>query len=86
MGKGMFSISPIRASIVSFTAVSGLLAVILPIADNHSMIMERFSYLLYFLAPSMFPKILLTVDEHLSHVPVSVKVGNVHLPIYFPRQ
>lgn len=78
MGKGMLSISPIRASIVSFTSVSGILAVILPIADNHSMIMERFSYLLYFLAPSIFPKILLTVDENLNHVPVSVKVGNVH--------
>ena len=38
-------------------------------------ILENSHYLLYFLAPAMHPRFLMTLDENLKPLPVNVRVG-----------
>lgn len=56
-------------------ALSGLLAVLLSCQDLKATIGGKHHYLLYCLAAAMRPRMLLTVDEEGSLLPVSVRVG-----------
>ena len=40
-----------------------------------AVILENHHYLLYFLVPAMHPRMLITLDEDLKPLPVSVRVG-----------
>jgi 26S proteasome regulatory subunit N1 len=42
-----------------------------------SVIMDKYHWMLYFLAPAMYPRFLITLDEKLENKPVTVRVGQV---------
>lgn len=44
-------------------------------ANRAAVILENHHYLLYFLVPAMHPRMLITLDEDLKPLPVSVRVG-----------
>ncbi|KAI9063544.1 26S proteasome regulatory complex non-ATPase subcomplex Rpn1 subunit [Trametes sanguinea] len=77
MGKGTLTINPFwnDRTIMSKTAVAGLLATITAFTDAKSFILEKYHWMLYFLVPSMYPRFLITMDEDLNNVSVSVRVG-----------
>ena len=37
--------------------------------------LDKYHWMLYFLVPSMYPRFLITLDEKLDSVPVTVRVG-----------
>lgn len=77
MGKGLISMSPFYSdrSLVQPAALCGLLTVIFASLDLKSTILAQYHYLLYTLTCSMYPRMLITVDEDLNPLPVSVRVG-----------
>ena len=40
-----------------------------------SVIFDRYHWMLYFLVPAMYPRFLMTLDEELNNIPVTVRVG-----------
>lgn len=40
-------------------------------------ILDKYHWMLYFLAPAMYPRFLITLDEELNNTPVTVRVGQV---------
>ena len=83
MGKGTLSISPfaLNRSVLCPSAIAGLLTVLSaftepgPSNTSSHFILGNAHYLLYFLVPAMYPRFLLTLDENLKHLPVTVRVG-----------
>ncbi|RPB29371.1 26S proteasome regulatory complex, non-ATPase subcomplex, Rpn1 subunit [Terfezia boudieri ATCC MYA-4762] len=77
MGKGTLSVNPFHSDrqVLSKVAVAGLLTVLISSIDAKSFILENSHYLLYFLAPAMHPRFLMTLDENLKPLPVNVRVG-----------
>ena len=60
---------------MSPVAVAGLLATAVAMLDCKSTILSKSHYLLYGLATAMQPRMLVTFDEELRPLPVSVRVG-----------
>lgn len=78
MGKGTLSINPFHTdrSVLSRVAAAGLLTVTVALIDNpKSFILGQDHYLLYYLVTAMHPRFLVTLDEDLQPVQVSVRVG-----------
>jgi len=77
MGKGLISLSPFYSdrALMQPAALCGLLTVAHASLDLKSIIMGQYHYLLYTLTCAMYPRMLLTVDEDLNPIPVSVRVG-----------
>ncbi|KAI0372041.1 26S proteasome regulatory complex non-ATPase subcomplex Rpn1 subunit [Pilatotrama ljubarskyi] len=77
MGKGTLTINPFfdDRSIMSRTAVAGLLATLTAFTDAKGFILDKYHWMLYFLVPSMYPRFLITLDEELNNISVSVRVG-----------
>lgn len=77
MGKGTLSLSPFNTerSILSKVALAGLLTVAVTLVDPKSFILEDQSKLLFYLVPSIHPRMLITVDETLAPIKVNVRVG-----------
>lgn len=77
MGKGLISMSPLYSdrSLMHPASLCGLLTVIFASLDLKSTILAQYHYLLYTLTCSMFPRMLITVDEDLNPLAVSVRVG-----------
>ncbi|PIL27594.1 hypothetical protein GSI_10745 [Ganoderma sinense ZZ0214-1] len=77
MGKGTITINPFFSdrSIMSRTAVAGLLATLTAFTDAKGFILDRYHWMLYFLVPAMYPRFLMTLDEELNNIPVTVRVG-----------
>ncbi|KAJ3102654.1 proteasome regulatory particle base subunit [Phlyctochytrium planicorne] len=77
MGKGTLTINPFHSnrSLLSPVAISGLITVLTAFTDAKALILDRAHYLLYFLVPSIYPRFLITLDENLKSVPVTVRVG-----------
>lgn len=44
-----------------------------------SVILDKYHWMLYFLVPAMYPRFLITLDEELNPLPVTVRVGQVRL-------
>jgi hypothetical protein len=42
-----------------------------------SVVMDKYHWMLYFLAPAMYPRFLITLDEKLENKAVTVRVGQV---------
>merc|ERR1712227_416957 len=61
-------------------SVAGLLAVLVALLDVKTTILGKSHYLLYGLATAMQPRMLVTFDENLSPLPVSVRVGQAGKP------
>lgn len=45
--------------------------------DLFSVVMDKYHWMLYFLAPAMYPRFLITLDEKLENKAVTVRVGQV---------
>jgi len=55
--------------------MAGLLVFMHTCLDMKSFLLGKYHYLLYCLTPAMNPRMLLTLDEDLKPLPVSVRVG-----------
>ncbi|TFK22375.1 26S proteasome regulatory complex, non-ATPase subcomplex, Rpn1 subunit [Coprinopsis marcescibilis] len=77
MGKGTIGLNPFFSdrTIMSRTAVAGLLATLTAFTDAKGFVLDKYHWMLYFLAPAMYPRFLITLDEELNSVPVTVRVG-----------
>ncbi|CAH0564060.1 unnamed protein product [Brassicogethes aeneus] len=77
MGKGTMTLNPLHTDrqLVDPVAMAGLLITLIPLLDPHSTILGRSHYLLYSLVTAIQPRWLLTLDENLEAVPVTVRVG-----------
>lgn len=77
MAKGTMSLNPYHTdrSVLSHVSAASLLTVLLASIDSKSFILSDAHYLLYFLAPAMNPRMLVTLDEDLQPLKVNVRVG-----------
>ncbi|KII91189.1 hypothetical protein PLICRDRAFT_51364 [Plicaturopsis crispa FD-325 SS-3] len=77
MGKGTIGLNPFFSdrNIMSRTAVAGLLATLTAFTDAKSFILDKYHWMLYFLVTAMYPRMLITLDENLNALPVTVRVG-----------
>ncbi|KAJ7455011.1 hypothetical protein B0H11DRAFT_2324671 [Mycena galericulata] len=76
MGKGTFGLNPFFSdrSIMSWPAIAGLLAALTAFTDAKHFILDKYHWMLYFLVTAMYPRFLITVDEELNCMPVTVRV------------
>eukprot|EP00906_Rhabdomonas_costata_P001558 RCo002569 len=77
MGKGLLTLSPFRSDrkLMNRSAVAGLLVVLHSCLNMKSLILDKFHFLLFYLVTAMAPRFLVTVDDALKPVQVSVRVG-----------
>jgi len=77
MGKGTIGLNPYHTDrqLMSRTAVGGLLSVLLAFTDAKSFVLDKSHWMLYYLVTAMYPRFLITLDESLELLPVSVRVG-----------
>lgn len=77
MGKGLVSLNPFHSDSLLMNKVSmaGLLVVLHACCDLKNNILGNRHFLLYSLVCSMRPRMLVTLDEDLKSIPVSVRVG-----------
>nr|XP_012234426.1 PREDICTED: 26S proteasome non-ATPase regulatory subunit 2-like [Linepithema humile] len=77
LGKGTLSLSPLRygSRVLDYTALAGLMVVLVACLDCRNLILSQSHYLMYCLAVAMEPRWLITVDENLKSLPVSVRIG-----------
>jgi len=77
MGKGTIGLNPffLDRTILSRTAVAGLLATLTAFTDASGFILDKSHWMLYFLVTAMFPRFMITLDEELKPLPATVRVG-----------
>ena len=77
MGKGMLGLSPMHSNKFLFSNVSlaGLITVLYAATDMNTFICGNYHYFLYYLVLSMYPRMLVTLNEKLENTKISVKVG-----------
>lgn len=77
MGKGTLTLNPYHSDsqLLSPVSVAGLLGCILAFLDVKSTILGKAHYLLYALSTAIQPRMLVTFDEELRPLPVTVRVG-----------
>ncbi|TID30682.1 hypothetical protein CANINC_000598 [Pichia inconspicua] len=77
LGKGTMTLSPfsIDKQNISNVSLASLLTVCIALLDPKSFILDQNSSLLYYLTPSIKPRMLVTVDETLEPIKVNVRVG-----------
>jgi len=77
MGKGTMTINPYHMdrSLMSPVSVGGLLALLHAALDIKNILSNQSHYLFFSLVCSMYPRMLMTLDEDLNPLPVSVRVG-----------
>jgi len=77
LGKGTLTLNPFHSDrqLMSPVAVAGLMSVLVALLDVKTTILGKSHYLLYGLATAMQPRMLVTFDEELRALPVSVRVG-----------
>ncbi|KAK8957999.1 26S proteasome non-ATPase regulatory subunit 2 1A [Platanthera zijinensis] len=77
LGKGLLTLSPYHSDrfLLSPTALAGLVTVLHACLDMKTIILGKYHYLLYILSLAMHPRMLMTVDENLKPLSVTVRVG-----------
>uniref|UniRef100_A0A646QHD2 26S proteasome non-ATPase regulatory subunit 2 n=1 Tax=Hemiscolopendra marginata TaxID=943146 RepID=A0A646QHD2_9MYRI len=77
LGKGTLTLSPYHSDrqLLSTVATGALLATVVAFLDVKTIILGKSHYFLYFLVAAMQPRMLVTFDESLNPLPVSVRVG-----------
>lgn len=77
MGKGMMSLTPMHSNKFLFSNVSlaGIITVLYAATDMETFICGNYHYFLYYLVLSMYPRMLVTLNEKLENTKASVKVG-----------
>lgn len=77
LGKGTLTLNPFHSdrTLMSPVAMAGLMSVLVAMLDVKTTILGKSHYLLYGLSTAMQPRMLVTFDEELRPLPVSVRVG-----------
>lgn len=77
MGKGTLGVDPYHTDRQLFNrpAVAGLLSTLLAFTDAKGFVLDQSHWMLFWLASAIHPRFLVTLDENLEAVPVSVRVG-----------
>jgi 26S proteasome regulatory subunit N1 len=77
MGKGTMSLSPYHShrGLLNRVAIGGLLATIVSFLDVKNIILSKSHYMIFNLSLAMQPRMLVTFDEKLQPLPVTVRVG-----------
>jgi len=77
MGKGTLTLTPYHSHrfLLNRVSVGGLLAVIISFLDVKTTILSKSHYMIFNLALAMQPRMLVTFDEKLQPLPVTVRVG-----------
>eukprot|EP00823_Brevimastigomonas_motovehiculus_P002027 TRINITY_DN1318_c0_g1_i1.p1 TRINITY_DN1318_c0_g1~~TRINITY_DN1318_c0_g1_i1.p1 ORF type:complete len:926 (+),score=227.84 TRINITY_DN1318_c0_g1_i1:113-2890(+) len=77
LGKGLMTLNPYQSDnlLLNKVALAGLLVVLHAGMDMKNTLVGKRHYLLYSLVCSARPRCLITVDEDLKSIPVSVRVG-----------
>ncbi|XP_065573362.1 26S proteasome non-ATPase regulatory subunit 2-like [Artemia franciscana] len=77
MGKGTLTLSPYHSDrqLMRPVAVAGLLGLLVACIDVKQTILGKSHYLFYSVAAAIQPRMLVTFDEELKALPVSVRVG-----------
>lgn len=77
MGKGLMTLNPLHSDrmLVSKVAIAGLLTTLIACIDIKRLFLEKRHYMLYSLVLAMKPRMLVTLDEDLKPLNVSVRVG-----------
>ncbi|KAF8551426.1 26S proteasome regulatory complex, non-ATPase subcomplex, Rpn1 subunit [Imleria badia] len=77
MGKGTIGLNPFFSdrNIMSRPAVAGLLATLTAFTDAKAFVLDRHHWMLYYLVSAMYPRFLITLNEDLENLPVTVRVG-----------
>jgi len=77
MGKGTISVNPYHSNkvLMSPVAAAGLITTLISFTDAKNLILGKSHYLLYHLVSSMYPRLLMTLDENLKPKSITVRVG-----------
>ncbi|KAK3247512.1 hypothetical protein CYMTET_42990 [Cymbomonas tetramitiformis] len=77
MGKGLLTLQPYHTDrqLCNPAALAGILSTIFCAMDMKATILGKYHHVLFYLVTAMQPRMLLTVDEELKPLPVSVRVG-----------
>ncbi|KIM33866.1 hypothetical protein M408DRAFT_86555 [Serendipita vermifera MAFF 305830] len=77
MGKGTIGINPFfdDRNTMSKNAIAGLLATLLAFSDAKAFILSESHWMLFWLVMAMQPRFMMTLDEKLEMLPVTVRVG-----------
>jgi len=77
MGKGMLGLSPLHCNRFLFSNVSlaGIITLLYSATDMETFICGKYHYFLYYLVLSMYPRMLVTLNDKLENCKVSTKVG-----------
>lgn len=77
LGKGLLTLSTYHSDrfLLSPTALAGIVTVLHACLDMKSIILGKYHYMLYILSLAMHPRMLMTVDENLKPISVTVRVG-----------
>lgn len=77
-GKGTVTFSPIHSHrlLINLASVAGLLTTVVAFTDSQNLLVEKSSYMLYFLVAAIYPRSVVTLDaETLQSVSVLMRVG-----------
>lgn len=77
LGKGTMTLQPFNSDrfLLDSTALAGLLVLAHSCFDLKNTLLGRAHYMLFHIACSMFPRMLMTLDPSLKPLPVSARVG-----------
>jgi 26S proteasome regulatory subunit N1 len=76
-GKGLVTMNPFHSDrlCLSGVAMAGILTLLHAALDMKNTVLEKHHYLLFAAVTAMNPRMLITLDEELNPLPVSVRVG-----------
>lgn len=77
MGKGLLTLNPYYSdkALMKPAAMAGLLPVMVAALEMEKTILKKYHHLLFHLVPAMSPRMMMTVDEKMEVLPVTVRVG-----------
>jgi len=77
MGKGLLTLQPYYSDkfLFSKASMAGIVTFIHACLDTSNILCDKYHYLFYHLALSMYPRMMFTVDENLEPMPIQVRVG-----------
>lgn len=77
LGKGLLSLNLFHSDrfLMNYSSVAGVLVVLHACLDIQGTLLDKFHYILFFLAPALNPRFVATLDENLEVSPATVRVG-----------
>jgi len=77
LGKGTLTLAPYHSdrTLLSPTAVAGLLTVLHSCLDMKNIILGKSHYMLFCIVSALYPRMVMTFDQNMKPLPVSVRVG-----------